>query len=52
MGETLVGVGVGIAVFTLAMIFVAARHRREHLRERLIRRMHGHRLCDFTRRDH
>lgn len=52
MGETLVGIGVGIAVFTLAMIFVAARRRREHLRQRLTRAMHGHRLYDFTRNKH
>lgn len=49
MDETMVGVALGFSVLLIAALFVVAHYRREHLRQRLIRGMHGHRLYDFTR---
>jgi hypothetical protein len=49
MDETVVGVAIGLAVLVIAALFVAGHYRQEHLRKRLIRGMHGHRLYDFTR---
>lgn len=49
MDETLVGVAMGLAALILAFIFVVGHYRRERLRNRMIGKMHGHRLYDFTR---
>jgi hypothetical protein len=49
MDETMVGVALGSSVLLIAALFVIGHYRREHLRRRLIRSMHGHRLHDFTR---
>jgi len=50
MDETMVGVAIGFSALLIATLFVAGHYRRERLRQRLIRGMHGHRLHDFTRR--
>ena len=52
MNETMMGVVLGFSVLSIATLFVVAHYRREHLRQRLIRSMHGHRLHDFTRSRH
>ncbi|MGF6533432.1 MULTISPECIES: hypothetical protein [Paraburkholderia] len=52
MDETMMGVALGFSVLLIASLFVVAHYRREHLRQRLIRSMHGHRLHDFTRSRH
>ncbi|MGA3249522.1 MAG: hypothetical protein ABSD12_15390 [Paraburkholderia sp.] len=49
MDETLVGVAMGFSVLVIATLLVAGHYRREHLRQRMIRAMHGHHLRDFTR---
>jgi uncharacterized membrane protein len=50
MDETMVGVAMGLSVLLIATLLVVGHYRREHLRQRMIRAMHGHRLYDFTRR--
>lgn len=49
MDETIVGVAMGFSVLLIATLLVVGHYRREHLRQRMIRAMHGHRLYDFTR---
>jgi hypothetical protein len=49
MDETMVGVAMGFSVLLIATLLVAGHYRRERLRQRMIRAMHGHRLYDFTR---
>jgi hypothetical protein len=52
MDETMVGVAIGFSALLIASLFVVGHYRREHLRRRLIRSMHGQRLYDFTRPKH
>jgi hypothetical protein len=52
MDETVVGVAMGFSVLLIAALLVIGHYRREHLRRRLIRGMHGQRLYDFTRPRH
>jgi len=49
MNETMMGVVLGFSVLSIATLFVVAHYRREHLRQRLIRSMHGQLLHEFTR---
>lgn len=52
MNETMMGVALGFSVLLIATFFVFAHYRREHLRQRLVRSMHGQRLYSFTRSRH
>lgn len=52
MDVTWVGGAIGVSSLLIATLFVASHYRRERLRQRMIRSMHGHRLYDFTRPKH
>jgi len=52
MDETMMGVAMGFSVLLIATLLVVGHYRREHLRQRMIRAMHGRRLHDFIRPRH
>jgi len=50
MIESWMSVVIGSFVLAIAAILVIGHHRREHLRERLLRRMDHRHWCDVMRR--
>ncbi|RKP44953.1 hypothetical protein D7S89_21700 [Trinickia fusca] len=52
MAESVESMVVGLIVLIAAVIIVAAHYRREHYRDRWLRRTDGHRLWDRMRHRH